>query len=61
MTILALLFGLTNAIARGAPPTASNTLLATGFTLPYGAQVLTGTAALTNKLRLWASPMALQP
>ncbi|HEY2360334.1 MAG TPA: fibronectin type III domain-containing protein [Candidatus Angelobacter sp.] len=44
MIILALLFGLTNAVAQGAPPTASNTLLATGFTLPYGAQVLTGTA-----------------
>jgi uncharacterized repeat protein (TIGR01451 family) len=44
LIILALLFGLTNAVAQGAPPTASNTLLATGFTLPYGAQVLTGTA-----------------
>ncbi|MBZ5533180.1 MAG: DUF11 domain-containing protein [Acidobacteriia bacterium] len=30
--------------AQSAPPTASNTLLATGFTLPYGAQVLTGSA-----------------
>ncbi|HZS28982.1 MAG TPA: fibronectin type III domain-containing protein [Candidatus Angelobacter sp.] len=44
MTILALLFGLTNAVAQGAPPTANNTLLDTGFTLPYGAQVLTGSA-----------------
>ncbi|HET9365131.1 MAG TPA: fibronectin type III domain-containing protein [Candidatus Angelobacter sp.] len=44
MTILALLFGLTNAVAQGAPPTANNTLLDTGFTLPYGAQVLAGSA-----------------
>jgi len=44
LTILALLFGLTNAVAQGAPPTANNTLLDTGFTLPYGAQVLTGSA-----------------
>ncbi|HEY7403596.1 MAG TPA: fibronectin type III domain-containing protein [Candidatus Angelobacter sp.] len=43
MTILALLVGL-NAVAQGAPPTANNTLLDTGFTLPYGAQVLSGTA-----------------
>ena len=44
LTIFALLFGLTNAMAQGAPPTANNTLLDTGFTLPYGAQVLAGTA-----------------
>ncbi|HEU4413647.1 MAG TPA: hypothetical protein VFT65_02605, partial [Candidatus Angelobacter sp.] len=31
-----------NSVAQTAP-TASNTLLATGFTLPYGAQVLNGT------------------
>jgi uncharacterized repeat protein (TIGR01451 family) len=30
--------------AQSTPPTASNTLLATGFTLPYGAQVLNGSA-----------------
>ena len=43
-SILALFFGLSNAVAQGAPPTANNTLLDTGFTLPYGAQVLAGTA-----------------
>jgi len=32
------------ASAQTTAPTASNTLLATGFTLPYGAQVLSGTA-----------------
>ena len=36
--------GFVNAFAQAAPPTASNTLLATGFTLPYGAQVLNGSA-----------------
>ncbi len=44
LTIVALTFGLANAVAQGAPPTANNTLLSTGFTLPYGAQVLAGTA-----------------
>src|SRR5262249_20875927 len=43
LTILALLVGL-NAVAQAAPPTANNTLLDTGFTLPYGAQVLSGSA-----------------
>jgi uncharacterized repeat protein (TIGR01451 family) len=43
LTVLAVLAGLENAIAQSAP-TASNTLLASGFTLPYGAQVLSGTA-----------------
>ncbi|HEY1936999.1 MAG TPA: fibronectin type III domain-containing protein [Candidatus Angelobacter sp.] len=42
MTILTIWFGLGTAVAQTAP-TASNTLLATGFTLPYGAQVLAGT------------------
>jgi uncharacterized repeat protein (TIGR01451 family) len=44
LTIVALHFGLTNAVAQITPSTASNTLLATGFTLPYGAQVLSGSA-----------------
>jgi hypothetical protein len=44
LTILALFFGLTNAVAQISTPTASNTLLDTGFTLPYGAQVLAGNA-----------------
>src|SRR6185437_10902783 len=43
-TIGVLLLLSTNSVAQGAPPTASNTLLATGFTLPYGAQVLAGSA-----------------
>jgi uncharacterized repeat protein (TIGR01451 family) len=33
-----------NTIAQSGPPTASNTLLSTGFSLPYGAQVLNGSA-----------------
>jgi uncharacterized repeat protein (TIGR01451 family) len=33
-----------NTIAQTSPPTASDTLLATGFSLPYGAQVLNGSA-----------------
>lgn len=39
---LVVLFGFVNAFAQAT--TASNTLLATGFTLPYGAQVLSGSA-----------------
>ncbi|HEY2498848.1 MAG TPA: fibronectin type III domain-containing protein [Candidatus Angelobacter sp.] len=42
LTVLTIWFGLGTAVAQTAP-TASNTLLATGFTLPYGAQVLAGT------------------
>jgi uncharacterized repeat protein (TIGR01451 family) len=43
--LLTLVFFVTaNTIAQTTPSTASNTLLATGFTLPYGAQVLSGTA-----------------
>ncbi|MGC2698212.1 MAG: fibronectin type III domain-containing protein [Candidatus Angelobacter sp.] len=44
LTIVAVVFGVANSIAQTTTPTASNTLLATGFTLPYGAQVLSGTA-----------------
>lgn len=36
--------GVEKAVAQTGTPTASNTLLATGFTLPYGAQVLNGSA-----------------
>src|SRR5579864_6778210 len=36
--------GFVSAFAQATSPTASNTLLATGFTLPYGAQVLNGSA-----------------
>jgi uncharacterized repeat protein (TIGR01451 family) len=43
LTILVVFFGLVNGVAQSTS-TASNTLLATGFTLPYGAQVLNGTA-----------------
>jgi len=42
LTALVVLFGFANAFAQVTSPTASNTLLATGFTLPYGAQVLNG-------------------
>jgi len=42
-TVLAIFYGLVSAVAQ-TTSTASNTLLATGFTLPYGAQVLSGTA-----------------
>lgn len=42
--VLVLFFAATNASAQSGPPTASNTLLATGFSLPYGAQVLNGAA-----------------
>jgi uncharacterized repeat protein (TIGR01451 family) len=43
--LLTLVFFVTvNTIAQTGPPTASNTLLATGFSLPYGAQVLNGSA-----------------
>ena len=43
--LLTLIFFVTvNTIAQTAPPTASDTLLATGFSLPYGAQVLNGSA-----------------
>ncbi|HEY2361176.1 MAG TPA: fibronectin type III domain-containing protein [Candidatus Angelobacter sp.] len=41
---LFIFFAIANTLAQTVPPTASNTLLATGFTLPYGAQVLSGTA-----------------
>ena len=44
LTALVVFSGFVNAFAQAAPPTASNTLLATGFTLPYGAQVLNGSA-----------------
>src|ERR1700722_19258188 len=43
LTALVVCFGFVNALAQ-ATSTASNTLLATGFTLPYGAQVLSGSA-----------------
>lgn len=43
MTALLVFSGFVSAFAQGTP-TASNTLLATGFTLPYGAQVLNGSA-----------------
>ena len=43
--LLTLVFFVTvNMIAQTGPPTASDTLLATGFSLPYGAQVLNGSA-----------------
>jgi uncharacterized repeat protein (TIGR01451 family) len=43
--LLTLIFFVTvNTIAQTGPPTASDTLLATGFSLPYGAQVLNGSA-----------------
>ena len=44
MTALFVFSGFVNAFAQATSPTASNTLLATGFTLPYGAQVLNGSA-----------------
>jgi uncharacterized repeat protein (TIGR01451 family) len=44
LTILGVLLGAAAAVAQGAPPTATNTLLSSGFTLPYGAQVLSGSA-----------------
>jgi uncharacterized repeat protein (TIGR01451 family) len=44
MTTLVIFSAMASAIAQSATPTASNTLLATGFSLPYGAQVLNGTA-----------------
>jgi uncharacterized repeat protein (TIGR01451 family) len=40
--ILVATMGLEKAVAQTSTPTASNTLLASGFTLPYGAQVLSG-------------------
>jgi uncharacterized repeat protein (TIGR01451 family) len=43
LTALVVCFGFVNALAQ-ATSTASNKLLATGFTLPYGAQVLSGAA-----------------
>ena len=43
LTALAVCFGFVNAFTQ-TTSTASNTLLATGFTLPYGAQVLSGSA-----------------
>jgi uncharacterized repeat protein (TIGR01451 family) len=44
VTTLVIFFAFANATAQSAPSTASNTLLATGFSLPYGAQVLNGSA-----------------
>jgi uncharacterized repeat protein (TIGR01451 family) len=44
LTTLVIFFAMVNALAQSPPPTASNTLLDTGFSLPYGAQVLSGTA-----------------
>src|SRR5262249_41145590 len=43
-TIFLLLIAVGIAGAQGAPPTANNTLLDSGFTLPYSAQVLSGSA-----------------
>ncbi len=40
--IIAATLGVEKAVAQTSTPTASNTLLASGFTLPYGAQVLNG-------------------
>jgi uncharacterized repeat protein (TIGR01451 family) len=44
LAALFVLSGFVSALAQATSPTASNTLLATGFTLPYGAQVLNGSA-----------------
>lgn len=44
LAALLVVSGFVNAFAQVTSPTASNTLLATGFTLPYGAQVLNGSA-----------------
>jgi len=44
LAALLVLSGFVSAFAQATSPTASNTLLATGFTLPYGAQVLSGSA-----------------
>src|SRR5215467_6100898 len=44
LAALLIFSGFVNAFAQVTSPTASNTLLATGFTLPYGAQVLNGSA-----------------
>ena len=44
LATLLVLSGFVSAFAQATSPTASNTLLATGFTLPYGAQVLNGSA-----------------
>jgi uncharacterized repeat protein (TIGR01451 family) len=59
LTLLVLLSLSIDSQGQAAPPTASNTLLATGFTLPYGAQVLSGSAInpATNKpfRHLWTS------
>jgi uncharacterized repeat protein (TIGR01451 family) len=44
LMILVATMGLEKAVAQTSTPTASNTLLASGFTLPYGAQVLSGSA-----------------
>ena len=44
MTTLVIFSAMASAVAQITPSTASNTLLATGFTLPYGAQVLNGSA-----------------
>jgi uncharacterized repeat protein (TIGR01451 family) len=56
---LFIFFAIANTLAQTVPPTASNTLLATGFTLPYGAQVLNGTAINpttgTNFRHLWTA------
>jgi len=44
LAALLVVSGFVSAFAQTTSPTASNTLLASGFTLPYGAQVLNGSA-----------------
>src|SRR5262249_13605829 len=44
LSALPLLRGMEKTVSQTAPPTAGNTLLASGFTLPYSAQVLSGSA-----------------
>jgi uncharacterized repeat protein (TIGR01451 family) len=60
LTVLAVCAGLDNAIAQTAPPT-TNTTLVTGLTLPFGQQILTGTAvsAITGKpvRHLWTGDL----
>jgi uncharacterized repeat protein (TIGR01451 family) len=56
---LFIIFAVANTLAQIVPPTASNTLLATGFSLPYGAQVLNGSiinpATGKNFRHLWTA------
>jgi uncharacterized repeat protein (TIGR01451 family) len=58
LTSLIIFFAMVNALAQ-TTSTASNTLLATGFTLPYGAQVLNGSginpATGKNFRHLWTA------